>query len=971
MLEVVALSKIYKAKKGASVHALDNVSLCFPEKGMVFLLGKSGSGKSTLLNVCGGLDTPTSGEIIVKGRSSKSFTQSDFDSYRNTFIGFIFQEYNILNEFSVEDNIAIALELQGKPKNKKEIDRILEEVDLKGYAKRKPNTLSGGQKQRIAIARALVKSPEIIMADEPTGALDSATGRQVLETLKKLSRDKLVIVVSHDREFAEMYGDRIIELKDGAVISDVSKSEVKSVSLSENISEIDNVLCVEKCNELTEHDFEKIKNFLSSSNGNVLIAKNKNDVENFKKVNRISDSGAKEIFKKTDTDKKEKKQYTPKDSKFIRSKLPIKHAFKIGVSGMKYKPFRLAFTILLCTIAFTLFGIVSTLSFYDNEAVFKDTLPKKDISILTLTKSYKINEEFYSDGQLSSSYSYAGDALFGSKDFEELKKKFGDDIFGGASVDFSLNLNTESSYWCSNIGSVAFLPEDNSLRKEIIGKYPTDKNEVMISSYMAEVFKECEAYDSNGNAIKVNKAEDVIGRTVNLGGEDYKIVGILKSEAIPKKFDDLKAKQEGVSLSTEISKLKNEYTKFLEEGTYLMMFVSEDHIKELCDKYAYDTSMGDGYSDRYIILSGALNKDSERVLNYSKYSDLKNNGNAIFFEPTSTFLKDGEILVPDSIFYSIVNNETYTMLEQGSEDERIIRIYDLSSLLSDGESGMQVFSEKELSDMKAELIKLLNETGAVKELKLQLTDYMNGATLIGSSKTYTVAGIYTSDNKGIDILVTDKDFDAFWNEQKQKLFMYTETYTEYVSSEDEIYGEIYIPYSGDKKVTEYLWDIYSSTNFNSDHIKYNMTGSFASALSLADLLIEIFATVFLVMGIVLALFAVLLFSNFISVSISYKKREIGILRAVGARSFDVFKIFFSESAVISAICLVLSTLGSLISCYLINNSIAEELGASLLVFGPLSFIIITAIAAVTAIFATFLPVYRAARKKPVDSIRSI
>ena len=113
MLEAVLLTKFYKSIGGTDVRALDNVSLRFSERGMVFLLGKSGSGKSTLLNVCGGLDSPTSGEIVVKGRSSKNFTQSDFDSHRNTFVGFVFQEYNILNEFSVEDNIALALELQG------------------------------------------------------------------------------------------------------------------------------------------------------------------------------------------------------------------------------------------------------------------------------------------------------------------------------------------------------------------------------------------------------------------------------------------------------------------------------------------------------------------------------------------------------------------------------------------------------------------------------------------------------------------------------------------------------------------------------------------------------------------------------------------------------------------------------------------------------------------------------------------
>ena len=221
MLEVRNLSKVYKPKKGVPVRAIDNISLKFPEKGMVFLLGKSGSGKSTLLNLLGGLDRYDGGEIIIKDVSSASFKQSHFDSYRNTYLGFIFQEYNILEEFNVGANIALALELQGRKATDEEINRILKQVDLEGYGNRKPNELSGGQKQRVAIARALVKNPEIIMADEPTGALDSATGRQVLDTLKKLSAEKLVIVVSHDREFAEKYADRIIELADGRVISDM------------------------------------------------------------------------------------------------------------------------------------------------------------------------------------------------------------------------------------------------------------------------------------------------------------------------------------------------------------------------------------------------------------------------------------------------------------------------------------------------------------------------------------------------------------------------------------------------------------------------------------------------------------------------------------------------------------------------------------------------------------------------------
>lgn len=220
MLELKHISKTYKTSKGVKTQALKNINLKFPKKGLVFVLGKSGSGKSTLLNIIGGLDQADEGEIIINGKSSKDFSQADYDSYRNTYVGFIFQEFNLMDEYTIEKNIALALQLQQKEPQHDEIEMLLEKLGLGGYAGRYPNELSGGQKQRVAIARALVKSPEILMADEPTGALDSSTGKEIFDTLKELSKEKLVIVVSHDRESAQTYADRIIEFKDGEIDSD-------------------------------------------------------------------------------------------------------------------------------------------------------------------------------------------------------------------------------------------------------------------------------------------------------------------------------------------------------------------------------------------------------------------------------------------------------------------------------------------------------------------------------------------------------------------------------------------------------------------------------------------------------------------------------------------------------------------------------------------------------------------------------
>lgn len=201
------------------------MTLDFPDTGMVFLLGRSGSGKSTMLNIIGGLDTPTEGELIVDGRSSRTFWETDLDSYRNTYVGFVFQEYNLMDGYTVGRNVSLALDLQGRRGAAERVDDILRRVGLADrfgntFARRYPGELSGGQKQRVAIARALVKDPKIILADEPTGALDFRTGEQLYELLKQLSADKLVIVVTHDEDAARKYGDRIIELADGEVASD-------------------------------------------------------------------------------------------------------------------------------------------------------------------------------------------------------------------------------------------------------------------------------------------------------------------------------------------------------------------------------------------------------------------------------------------------------------------------------------------------------------------------------------------------------------------------------------------------------------------------------------------------------------------------------------------------------------------------------------------------------------------------------
>ena len=221
---MLKLKKICKSYKTGDFfqQVLKDVDLEFRKNEFVSILGPSGSGKTTLLNIIGGLDRYDKGDLIINGKSTKKFKDKDWDAYRNNCIGFVFQSYNLISHISILSNVEMSMTLSGvsrKERRKKALE-ALDKVGLKDHANKKPNQLSGGQMQRVAIARAIVNDPDIILADEPTGALDSKTSKQIMELIKELSKDKLVIMVTHNAELAKEYSTRIVEFKDGNLLND-------------------------------------------------------------------------------------------------------------------------------------------------------------------------------------------------------------------------------------------------------------------------------------------------------------------------------------------------------------------------------------------------------------------------------------------------------------------------------------------------------------------------------------------------------------------------------------------------------------------------------------------------------------------------------------------------------------------------------------------------------------------------------
>lgn len=232
MLKLENITKIYEGKNFKQI-ALNDVTLAFRNNEFVSILGPSGSGKTTLLNIIGGLDKYTYGNLIIDGVSTRKYKERDWNNYRSKKVGFIFQSYNLINYQTVLSNVLLSLNIAGKPKKEsiKLAKKVLKDVGLENYIKKKPKELSGGQMQRVAIARALVTNPDIILCDEPTGALDSQTSIQIMELLKEISKEKLVIMVTHNVTLANKYSDRVIALNDGVITYDTSPYEVENYSL--------------------------------------------------------------------------------------------------------------------------------------------------------------------------------------------------------------------------------------------------------------------------------------------------------------------------------------------------------------------------------------------------------------------------------------------------------------------------------------------------------------------------------------------------------------------------------------------------------------------------------------------------------------------------------------------------------------------------------------------------------------------
>ena len=847
MIELKNVSKSYRLANGVEKKALNCVSLNFPDTGLVFVVGKSGSGKSTLLNIIGGLDKEDSGEVIVDGKSLKYFKNEDYDYYRNEYIGFVHQEANLIPDYNVYENIMISLKLKGMKISYEDCDKLLDYLSLNGLGNRNINELSGGEKMRVSIARALVKNPKILICDEPTGALDLETGNQIFKILKSVSKDRLVIVVTHDINNAKVYGDYLIQIDNGSIISN-------------------NLVC------------ETISNA---------------------------------SFRST------------------RSKLPFKEKFRFAFKNLFNNKVKMFFSLLLTFLS--LVSLLISLNFNNTSIAYTQAKTLSDLGYNHMTiKKYEHDK---SDELMN----YHWESYFDEGTFNKIEKYLGENYYRKYRIQengnyLKINYNHENIYtkkdkyrdpYYYHNGEDDRFVVYNGEDYDIIGRKPIEADEIMIHSYLADLFMHV-GIMSNGSYYYPKSYEELLNnKYIDFGKYKLKVVGIINDGDL-REYEYIKNASSFDGMISNIGRgiiIKDKtFEKFLEhimEPSY-NIYVSEKFLDS--NNYTKDTVMA----------NAILVVDDSKFKTYSESAYLTSSIMAYNGSEFSTFekLNDNEIII----------NKNYLNVISDGEYEKLLKTF-----IEDNKNATE-------ADFLIEYMKDKNVVGnnvsiqyIKKDSRKEISKYDN--LMIKGISLYDDI-MFVSNNIGNEALtenVLNTEIEVFENDVKKL----------------EILLRLFPTDGHNKKLVE-------NTSFmSSTFISGSMNDLFGS-IDTYDILFLMLTGIFAVIG-----FIVLL--NYSFSIIRDNTKTIGILRAMGTTKKDINNIFLYQNLFVflfSFICAII-----LVLCLKIyeNNLISNYFTYNVVLF-PLSLkvtLLTGGIYLIVIFIANLFIANKVSSLNPVDAINQL
>ncbi len=867
MLKIDNITKIYEVGD-LRVEALKGLSLEFRKSEFVSILGPSGCGKTTLLNIIGGLDRYTSGDLVINGKSTKDFKDKDWDTYRNHSIGFVFQSYNLIPHQTVLENVELALTLSGvsKEERRKRATAVLEKVGLKDKLKNKPNQLSGGQMQRVAIARALVNDPEIILADEPTGALDSGTSVQIMELLKEISKDRLIIMVTHNPELAEKYSTRIVKLLDGTLTDDTNpftanKKEEKLISMTSD-------------EELSKRDQKK---------------KNKKKKMSFFTALALS-------FKNLLT----KKGRT----------ILVSFAGSIGIIGIA----------LILAISSGFSGYVDKMQ-KDTLSTYPVSLTNSEYNMASLMQIFLSNdsdEEKREDGKV-----YTKDELsdmlskFNSSSNQNDLKSFKAYIEGEAkddvakytsAVQYAYNVNVNAYYNSETNGLVS--ANLTTVFGDLIDSYPKNN-----------------AFASQDEQLRYGLLNYMFGSSSSYYSNEFWTEMLDNEELLKAQYD-----------------LVGEGSYWAKEYNEIMIVVDENN--QISDYTLYGLGLLD-QSNLSVLLSNYIKgKDSEPVNATFEYSDLLGLEYKILLE-SDYYEKQENGTYVDIRSYKDTEPETYKSKLQNLYNTKGIKLK-VAGLIKEKEEA-SALSIDACIGYKSSLTQYIMEANNNSEIVKAQLENLNKNIITGETFVETPQAPITTQKAMVLAKLGYAD-----KSNPEAIYLYPINFEskEEISKIIEAYNDKCLENNEDEKIITY-----------SDTIGTMMSSISTIISSITYVLIAFVAVSLIVSSIMIGIITY--------ISVIERTKEIGVLRSVGASKKDVSRVFTAESFIIGLSSGLLGIFISFLLTIPINIILQSFTGMSGIASLPIVGAVILVIISITLTFiAGFFPSRVAAKKDPVEALRS-
>lgn len=1000
MIEIKNVSKIYKSKKKNNTKALDNVSLKLPSSGLVFVIGKSGSGKSTLLNLIGGLDNITSGNIIVDGNDITNFKENQFANYRNNHIGFIFQDYHLLDELTVFENIVLSLKLN-KIDDENLVYEALEKVGLKDYGNRYPSELSGGERQRVAIARAIVKKPYLILADEPTGNLDNVTATSIVELLKKLSKDCLILIVSHNTIDTYKYADRIIKLSKGKIISDESRNP----SYSEELVFDNNTLYYPSDKLLTDEDVNILNNKLKDNS--------------IKEIIKVKDK-----YNQTISDSYETKSIE------IENKNPrFKDVCKLCLSFLKNKMFRISISSFMIAVIMVILSLSQTIIKFDGSDIIQKEMDKSNQSTLLLNKTVdeetqellnkkyhvEINKEdiakFYDNG-------YKGDI------YPVINVTLPVTLYENSAGEVQSHHSSSHPYLRESLGTIIVDEEflENKFGEiEYLAKANyQDPAGLIITDYLADAILKLNTHYTNKDYT------DIVGKYRKTSWSNYThyVNAIIKTNykernaSLFERFEKGEIKPQDLFADKDFAKFSNEIyeklgycyttnTNFIDDykNTFATVLpyrqkILVNDVLELQNDSLNRLYMVEGSIDNNkLAYSWCYKNTPPTVPENAKYI-------RVSFGGTSTYYDINE----NPLYYVFHLEHAKLVFSDGSTPSKDLIDYERNKWLNtDGTSDDKIegWQKSQLSDYIEipEGTYIKEFVTFVEQNHAYCSFYDEDKKFISSCspsdklevKDGTIHFNYENYNQLFNTKYNENNLSTFVphpikltqyrfydHKNEVKLFEKEFMITKLVTSATELDKQTSLAFANNQV---YNYALYFDGNENigsvinlANKLNYEYQSLAIEGIHTMTRAVDVFIPIFELVAIVLCIGVIFILINFASKMIKDKLHEIGILKALGTKNITVGIIFGLQIALIAILTIILSTLGYFLFIDLANDVLIaslKELASSRIVLDldfltfKLDIALLDALIIVgLSILSFIVPMLQIYRIKPVQIIKS-